>query len=41
MNPQLNQPRTNLDLNTKGENLNQNTRNFQNLDSFPLYQEII
>ena len=34
-NPQLNQPRTTLDLNTIGENLNQNTRNFQNINNFP------
>ena len=34
-NPQLNQPRTTLDLNTIGENLNQNTRNFQNIFNFP------
>jgi hypothetical protein len=36
-NPQNNIPRTTLDLNTIGDNLNQNTRNIPNFYNFPNY----
>ena len=36
-NPQNNLPKTTLDLNTIGDNFNQNTRNPQNFNNFPNY----